>query len=379
MSFLVNGFGTAEGGFASAFDADTNGVEGLTYAWTPEQLIDVLGEEDGRFAADLYGVTATGTFEHGTSVLRLARDIDDVDQAVAARIRNVRDRLRAARAGRPQPGRDDKVISSWAGLAITALVEFAEVAALEGAAGDAQIARAAAERAGELIAAVHLVDGRLRRASLGGTVGNPVGVLEDHGCVAEAFCALHRATGEGRWLSLARDVLDEALAHFADGEGGFYDTADDAERLVTRPADPTDNAYPSGLSAVVAALVTYSALAGEPSYRDVAVRALETVAPVIVKHPRYAGYSAATGEALVSGPLEIAIADPSGDSDLARVARRLAPPGAVVVIGAPNAPGVPLLADRPLRDGAPTAYVCRGFVCDAPVTTVEALTAALSG
>ncbi|GAA1746043.1 thioredoxin domain-containing protein [Luedemannella helvata] len=404
MAFLRDGLGTAEGGFASAFDADTAGEEGLTYVWTPAELIEVLGEDDGRFAADLFGVTEEGTFEKGASVLRLARDIDDVDQPVAARIANVRARLRAARAVRPQPARDDKVISSWAGLAITALVEFAITAQVveaqrgtpiagsalahaaasgpgggfAGLGAEAVAALRLAVRAGSLLAGTHLVDGRLRRASLGGVVGEPAGVLEDYGCVAEAFCALHQATGDGRWLTLARDLLDAALAHFADGEGGFYDTADDAEKLVTRPSDPTDNAYPSGLSALASALVTYSALAGEPSYRDVAVRALETVAPVILKHPRYAGYSAATGEALVSGPVEIAVADPAGDSALALAARRLAPPGAVVVIGPPDADGVPLLADRPLRGDLPTAYVCRGFVCDAPVTTVEDLTTALT-
>ncbi|GAA1823960.1 thioredoxin domain-containing protein [Luedemannella flava] len=386
FGFLRSGFATAEGGLASAFDADTAGEEGLTYVWTPAELIEVLGEEDGRFAADLFGVTAKGTFEKGASVLRLARDIDDVDQAVAARIASVRGRLRAARATRPQPARDDKVISSWTGLAITALVEFAATARVFAAsaagASDAGVladaALALAARAGTLLADTHLVDGRLRRASLGGTVGEPAGVLEDHGAVAEAFCALHQATGSGHWLGLAKTVLDVALARFADGEGGFYDTADDAEKLVTRPSDPTDNAYPSGMSALVAALVSYSALAGEPSYRDVAVRALETVAPVILKHPRYAGYAAATAEALLSGPIEIAVADPSGDSPLALAALRLAPPGAVIVIGAPDAEGVPLLASRPLRDGAPTAYVCRGFVCDAPVTTVDALTATLA-
>lgn len=401
VAFLRTGLGTAEGGLASAFDADTAGEEGLTYVWTPAELIEVLGEEDGRFAADLFGVTEAGTFEKGASVLRLARDIDDVDQAIAARVESVRARLRAARATRPQPARDDKVISSWTGLAITALVEFAATAQVfaatrgeptttgtassgssgGGSAGVGALADAAlglAVRAGTLLAETHIVDGRLRRASLGGVVGEPAGVLEDHGAVAEAFCALHQATGEGRWLSLARSVLDVAVAHFADGEGGFYDTADDAEKLVTRPSDPTDNAYPSGLSAMAAALVTYSALAGEPTYRDLAVRALETVAPVIVKHPRYAGYAAATAEALLAGPVEIAVADPAGDSPLALAARRLAPPGAVVIIGAPDAAGVPLLADRPLRGNAPTAYVCRGFVCDAPVTTVEALTASLS-
>ncbi len=122
-AFLIDDLGTPEGGFASALDADTEGVEGLTYAWTPAQLIEVLGESDGTYAADLFGVTQAGTFEHGTSVLRLARDVDDADAEVTARWARVRARLREVRDTRPQPARDDKVVAAWNGLAITALVE----------------------------------------------------------------------------------------------------------------------------------------------------------------------------------------------------------------------------------------------------------------
>lgn len=158
--------------------------------------------------------------------------------------------------------------------------------------------------------------------------------------MAEAFCAVHQLTGEGRWLTLAGQLLDVALAHFATGRGGFYDTADDAEKLITRPADPTDNATPSGLSAVVAGLVAYSALTGEPRYREVAEAALATVAPIVARHARFTGYAAASGEALLSGPYEVAIVttDPVGDP-LVAAARRHAPPGAVVVAGAPDQEG----------------------------------------
>jgi len=371
VSFLLRDLRTKEGGFASALDADTDGVEGATYAWTPAQLRDVLGESDGAFAADLFDVTEAGTFEHGTSVLRLARDIDDAGPELEQRWREVRERLRQARDLRPQPGRDDKIVAAWNGLAVTALAEFAGFTADHDA---AEAATAAAE-----LLARHVVDGRLRRVSRDGVVGDPAGVLEDYGCVAEAFDAVHQLTGDGRWLELSGALLDTALTHFADGEGGFFDTADDAERLVTRPADPTDNATPSGLSSTVAALVTHTALTGEPRFRDVAVRALETIVVLLHQHARAAGYAAATAEAMLAGPHEIAVvtADPAGD-ELARAAWRLAPPGAVIVAGETDRPGVPLLADRPVLDGRSTAYVCRGFVCERPVTTVEALTAQLA-
>jgi uncharacterized protein YyaL (SSP411 family) len=280
--FLADELHRPGAGFASALDADTEGVEGLTYVWTPAQLVEVLGEEDGRFAADLFEVTEAGTFaphsasapqdgtpdgrrgvEHGTSVLRLARDVDDADPAVRARWQDVVRRLLASRDTRPQPARDDKVVAAWNGLAITAIAEFVRLVETRGAAGDDAednllegvtiVADGAMRDAAEHLATVHLVDGRLRRVSRDGVVGEPAGVLEDYGCVAEAFCAMHQLTGEGRWLALAGQLLDTALARFAAPDGGFYDTADDAERLVTRPADPTDNATPSGRSAIVAA------------------------------------------------------------------------------------------------------------------------------
>jgi uncharacterized protein YyaL (SSP411 family) len=393
-------------GFASALDADTQGVEGLTYVWTPAQLVEALGEEDGRFAADLFAVTEEGSFtphsasapqdgtpdgrrgvEHGSSVLRLARDVDDADPAVRTRWQGVVGRLLAARDTRPQPARDDKVVAAWNGLAITAIAEFLQVAALYADPADedanlmdgvAIVADGAMRDTAEHLAAAHLVDGRLRRVSRDKQVGEPAGVLEDYGCVAEAFCALHQLTGEGRWLELAGGLLDTALARFAAPDGGFFDTADDAEQLVTRPADPTDNATPSGRSAIVAALVAYAALTGEVRYREAAEAALSTVAPIVGRHARFTGYAATVGEALLSGPFEIAVVtdDPTGDP-LVAAAHRHAPPGAVVVAGRSDQPGVPLLAERPALDGRPTAYVCRGFVCDRPVTSVDDLVARL--
>ena len=371
-AFLLRDLGTPAGGLASALDADTDGVEGLTYAWTPPQLTEALGESDGAWAADLFGVTADGTFEHGSSVLILARDIDAAEEPLVRRWQDVRARLAEARAARPQPARDDKVVAAWNGLAITALAEHA---ALTGAAAS----RDAAVALAEVLATRHLVGGRLRRVSRDGVVGEPAGVLDDHGCVAEAFLAVHQLTADGRWLALARDLLDVALSHFSTGEGGFYDTADDAERLVTRPADPTDNATPSGLSAICAALVSYAALSGETAYREAADAALATAGPLIGGHPRFAGYSAAAAEAALAGPYEIAIAttDPVGDP-LVAAAHRHAPPGTVIVAGEPDRPGVPLLAERPLLSGRSTAYVCRGFVCDRPVTSPAELIARLT-
>jgi uncharacterized protein YyaL (SSP411 family) len=365
-AFLIGDLMTPEGGFASALDADTDGVEGLTYVWTPEQLIEVLGPDDGRWAADRFQVTDEGTFEHGTSTLQRLHEPDD-----PARLTAVVERLSAARAQRPQPARDDKVVTAWNGLAIAALAEHGTLTGTPESV-------AAARRAAELLADTHWVDGRLRRASRNGVAGRYAGVLEDYGDLAEGLLALHQATAEGRWLEFAGDLLDVVAEQFIDAEG-WHDTAADSEALVHRPFDPADGPTPAGIAAAAGAAVGYGALAGSPMHRELGAAAVASLARLVVRAPRAAGWAAAIGEALLAGPLEVAVTGSSGpDRDaLARAARSSPSPGAVVVTGVPDAPGVPLLAGRPLVDGRAAAYVCRGFVCSAPVTEVSALRAAM--
>ena len=365
--FLLRDLGTAEGGFASALDADTEGVEGLTYAWTPGQLVEVLGEDDGRRAAALLEVTGPGTFEHGMSTLQLRVDPDD-----AQWWEDVRGHLLAARSLRPQPARDDKVVTGWNGLAIAALGEAGDLL-------EDPVYLDAARRCAQLLLDRHLVDGRLRRASREGVVGAAMGVADDYGNLAEGLLALHQVTAEPRWLSAAGELLDTALAHFADGQGGFFDTADDAEQLFTRPRSAADNAEPSGHSALAGALLTYSALVGSTRHREASDAAVAAAASLGAREPRFAGWTLAVAEAMAAGPLQVAVVGDGPQAQaLLRVARESASPGLVTTHGSPDTPGVPLLADRPLVAGGAAAYVCRGFVCDRPVTTREELTAALA-
>jgi uncharacterized protein YyaL (SSP411 family) len=367
--FLRRDLGTREGAFASALDADTDGVEGLTYAWTPAQLVEVLGEDDGARAAALLEVTERGTFEHGTSTLQLRRDPDDPRWWAS-----VRERLLRARADRPQPARDDKVVTSWNGLAIAGLSDAGVLL------GKPELVEAAAACA-EVLLDGHLVDGRLRRASRNGVVGSAAGVLDDYGNLAEGLLALHQATSAPRWLEAAGRLLDVARERFAADGGGFHDTADDAERLVTRPRGTGDNAEPSGQSALAGALLTYAALTGSAEHRRAAEGALSASGLVAARDPRFAGWSLAVAEAAAAGPLQVAITHAEGQEAQAAPLREAAvqsgSPGLVLAHGVPDAPGTPLLAGRPLVDGRPTAYVCRGFVCDAPVTDVAALRAQL--
>jgi uncharacterized protein YyaL (SSP411 family) len=358
--FLLRDLATSEGGFASSLDADTDGVEGATYVWTPDELVEVLGAGDGAWARELLSVT--GTFEHGTSTLQLRTDADDPD-----RWARLRETLKSARDRRPQPARDDKVIAAWNGLAIGALADAGAIV------GEPAWVEAAA-RAADAVLRVHLVDGRLRRSSRDGQVGAAGGVLEDYADLADGLLALHQATGDGCWLDAAGELLEDALSRFDAGPGAFYDTADDAEQLIVRPADPTDGATPSGASALAGALLTYSALTASTRHRDVVEQILNRAGPLIERYPQAAGHAAAVTEALLAGPLEIAVVGAAGErAALERVARRTGSPGAVVVAGVSDQPGVPLLAQRPLVDGGPAAYVCRGFVCDAPITDADEL------
>ncbi|MEW2519543.1 thioredoxin domain-containing protein [Actinacidiphila alni] len=365
--FLIAELATAEGGFASALDADSDDgtghhAEGAFYAWTPAQLTDVLGAADGEFAAAYFGVTEEGTFEEGASVLQLPQGNGVVD---ADRVASVRERLLAARARRPRPGRDDKVVAAWNGLAIAALAET-------GAYFDRPDLVQAAVDAADLLVRVHMDDrGRLSRTSKDGVAGANDGVLEDYGDVAEGFLALASVTGEGVWLDFAGLLLDSVLVHFTADDGGLYDTADDAEQLIRRPQDPTDNATPSGWTAAAGALLSYAAHTGSEAHRTAAERALGIVGALAARAPRFVGWGLAVAEAALDGPREVAVVGALGDpltDELHRTALLGGAPGAVVAVGEEGSTEFPLLFSRTTRSGQAAAYVCRHFVCDAPTS-----------
>ena len=366
-AFMMDELGAA-GMFTSSLDADAAGVEGSSYVWTPAQLLDLLGGDDGLWAATVFDVTDAGTFEHGSSVLQLPVDPDDWERF--ERLRRV---LLAARAERPQPGRDDKVVTAWNGLAITALAEAS--VALD----DPRLLDSARSCA-EALLQLHIVDGRLRRASLGGAVGESAAILEDYAMLATGLLGLYQLTGEQRWLEHATGLLDLALRHFADPDrpGRWFDTADDAEQLMVRPSDPVDGATPSGASSIAEALLTAAHLVdGERAgrYGEAAAETLLAHSALLARAPRSAGHWLAVAEAAVRGPLQIAVATDDADSALLTAARQLAPGGTVVVGGPVDS--MPLLAGRDRIRGEDAAYICRGKVCDLPVTGAAELTEAL--
>ncbi|MFK5689963.1 thioredoxin domain-containing protein [Ornithinimicrobium sp. LYQ92] len=348
VEWLLRELWTEQQAFASSLDADTAGVEGATYVWSPEQLRQTLGEEDGRRAADLLGVTEAGTFEHGASTLQLREDPED-----AAWWAGVRQRLDVARSLRTQPARDDKVVTAWNGLLVSSLAHAGWV--LE---EDDWVDVAA--RCADFLLATHVHEGRLHRSSKDGVRGTALGVAEDYGALADGLLTLHRVTGAQRWLDAAGALLDAALDLFGTDDGGIAATGHDAERLVLAPTTTGDNAEPGGLSAIAVALVRHGAQGSRSDHLRRAERALLHAAPLARQAPRFAGWALVAAEELVAGPTTVrlspAAAGEGRDDALGRAARHT--PAATLVVD-----GDPALSTGP---EARTAMVCRGTVCDLP-------------
>jgi len=385
LDYLLRELTTADGAFAASQDADTNGTEGLTFTWRADEIREVLGQDPPVFET-AYGVTDAGNWEHLTILSRVVADGELAKRygitaaAVAEQLADARARLLARRAGRPQPARDDKAIAAWNGLAIAAFAD----ASMAFETADPMAAaryRAAAERSAAAIVGGLLDDaGMLGRSWKDGrAVGN--GVLEDYTHLAEGLLALYEATFDERWFVTARALMDRVLAQFADPAGGFFDTADDHERLVTRPKDVQDNAVPSGNAMASTVLLRLHAWTGEGAYRAAAERAMRTVVPFVARYPTGFAQWLVAMELALRPIAEIAIVgrldDPATAALIAETRRAYRPGQVLAVAPDPARTAIPLLRDRTAIDGRPTAFVCRGFACRLPVTTPEALRAEL--
>jgi uncharacterized protein len=373
VAWLLREMRTEQGAFASSLDADSKDDhgelrEGAYYVWSRDQLLIALGDEDAPWAAEVFSVTPAGTFEHGASTLQLQSDHDQL------RLADVRQRLRVARDQRSRPGRDDKVVAAWNALLVDALVQAAMIF-------DRPEWLQIATEAAEYIWRSHWRDGRLRRTSRDGVVGEAFGILEDYATFAVAAVRLASAHAEPAWLIRAEQLLEVIMTQFDDPAGGFFDTAADAEQLYARPQDPTDNAVPSGLSAAVHALRLMSEITGKDHYAARADRAAASASELVRRAPRFAGWLLADAISQTSDrrPVEIAIVgvDNAARAELVRAAHQLAPAGSVVVAGTPDQPGLALLEARPMINDQPTAYVCRHLVCKLPVTSVDELASQL--
>ena len=362
LDFMLRELRGPEGGFLSALDADSEGVEGRFYVWSLAELQSVLGE-DADAAIRWFGATVRGNWE-ATNVLE-ARG----PEPPAQQRERIRSALLGARAGRIRPGLDDKRLTAWNALAIAALADVGAVLERE---DYLDAARAAADF---VLTELRADDGRLLRTWKDGR-GRLDAYLEDHAFLLEALLVLYEATFEPRWFAEARALADAILDRFADPErGGFFSTAADHEALVARRKDLEDAPIPAGASSAAYGLLRLAALTGEHSYEQAAVGHLRLLHEIAPQHPTAFGHLLRALDFHLSPTLEVALA---GDDTaaLARVVHSELRPH-VVLAGGSREGVVPLLEGRAPVDGQPAAYVCEHFACRRPVTEPDELEALL--
>ena len=365
LDYLLREMTDAAGGFYSAQDADSEGHEGKFFVWSADEIRDVLGA-DADFALRYWGVDRGANFE-GKNILYVAGEPEP------ERIAQARGRLYDAREGRVHPGRDDKVLASWNGLAARAFAETGR------ALGRPDYV-AAAVRNVEFLLGQMRRDGRLLRTWKTGEA-KLNGYLEDYAMVAAALVDVYEATFDRRWLDEARALADDMLRLFwDDAVDGFYDTGSDHERLIVRPRNLYDNAVPCGSSVAIETLLRLSVLTGEERYQSHALRALRVMGDLMGRHPTAFGRFLCALDFHVGPRVEVVLVAPSGGDGLAplvtEVFGRFLPNRVVAGMTAGDAgagAGIPLLQDRGAVAGRATAYVCRNYACELPVTDALAL------
>jgi uncharacterized protein len=379
LHYVIREMTSPQGGFYSTQDADSEGEEGKFFVWTAQEIRAALPLEDIDPFMHYYGVTEGGNFE-GKNILHVAQDAQKV--ADDARIslgelqeilKRDREILFKVREQRVKPGRDEKILTSWNGLMLRSFAEAARYLSrpdyLQVAVNNAEFLLSELRKDGRLLRTYK--DGRARLN----------GYLEDYVFLADGLLALYEASFDPRWFSEARSLVDAAITLFADDQnGGFYDTGSDHEALVSRPKDIMDNAIPAGNSVAADVLLRLAAFTGEEQYRQRADDYLQPIADLMVQQPQAFGHALCALDFALSPVKEFAIIGNPRDADtrallevineqyLPNSVLACAPPGAAQAIAA-----VPLLADRPLKDGKATAYVCQNFACQAPVNTPEEL------
>ena len=364
-----------DGGFYSSQDADSEGVEGKFYVWSADEIREALGEDADVFM-QIYGVSDEGNWE-GHNVLnlrvepkRLAAQLGIDAGGLDARLAAARTKLYELRSKRVWPGLDDKVLTSWNGLMLAAFAEAGQ------ALRRPDYIEAAISNADFLHRTMRRDSGRLFRTWKAGSDPKYNAYLEDYAYLADGLLALYEATLEARWVDWARELADLMLAHFRDSEnGGFYDTSDDHEQLIHRPKDLQDNAVPSGNSMAASVLTRLSLLAGRGDYWQVAEQSTATMIKFMSEYPSGFGQWLNVASFILGEPREIALVGSREElAPLLEVVRDGYRPFQVVAAGDESEePGLPLLENRSRVDGKATAYVCRQFVCKAPVTDPKEL------
>lgn len=371
---------SAEGGFYASLDADSEGHEGLFYVWTASEFDNILGE-DAALMRRVWNIEEGGNFE-GRTILHLRKSRAEValelnvsESVLDATIERARTRLYEVRAKRVWPTRDDKVLAGWNGLMMRALAEAGRVFHRDDW-------RDAALRNAQFVREHMLREGRLMRVHMDG-VSKVQGFLEDHASVALGFLAVHEATGDIAWISEAQTIARAAREQFRDSNTGvWYDTAADAEPLITRPHDEFDNATPAGPSLAIEMVLRCAELDGNTEWATEAVNRLAVFAEPMARWPQGYGHLLGATDLALHGGIAVALVGEPGDAALEALRAVVADfysPTLVLATGRPGEDSVPLLRGRTAIGGQPTAYVCRGFSCDLPTAEKAELERQLSG
>ncbi|KPK66901.1 MAG: thioredoxin [Gemmatimonas sp. SG8_38_2] len=379
LDYVLREMRHEEGGFYSSQDADSEGVEGKFYVWSADEIRETLGPDADVFMR-IYGVSEEGNWE-GHNILSLhlepnglAAQLGIDPDELRARVDAAREQLYRIRSKRVWPGLDDKVLTAWNGLMLGACADAGRVLRrpdyLEAAQANAEFLHRTMRRD----------SGRLLRAWKAGSQAKYNAYLEDYACLAHGLLALYEATFEARWIDWARELGELMMRHFRDTKnGGFFDTSDDHEELIHRPKDLQDNAVPSGNSMAVTVLLKLSLLTGNGEYWQVGEESTAMMTRFMSQYPSGFGQWLNAATFILSEPLEIALVGSQAELEpLLAVVRKGYRPFQVIAAAEPSDPvTLPLLENRPQVDGKGTAYVCRHFACQAPVTEPHALEAQL--
>jgi uncharacterized protein YyaL (SSP411 family) len=379
LDFVRREMTSPDGGFYSTQDADSEGVEGKFFVWTRAEVEEALGREDALLFSRHYDVTPRGNWEHA-NILNVsapeenfARSLKMEPDELKARLAGMRQKLFAIREQRIKPHRDEKVLTAWNGLMLAA---FAEAAAVL----DRDDYRRTAVANAEFVLDKLYEEGRLWRTGKADSEGSfkvasIPGFLEDYAYYADGLLRLYEATADWRWLDSAKELVDTMVELFADPEGGpFYSTPADGEALIERPRDLMDNATPSGNSVAVEVLLRLAALTADQDYHRRAASILRQMNPLVAEHPSAFGRLLGAVDFYLGHVKELAVIgsiDDPATHALLSAARSSYQPNMVVAVAHPEDMRhmeLPLLQDRPLVDGKPTAYLCENYACQRPTT-----------
>jgi hypothetical protein len=375
LDYVLREMTGPDGAFYSTQDADSEGIEGKYYLWTPQEIIEVMGKENGQVVTDYFGVTADGNFE-GQNILHFVREPEPETSSI---IDQAKISLLKRREQRVKPGRDEKTIASWNGLMLVSLAEAACVL-------DRRDHLTAAIANGSFLLNSMLANGFLQHTCKDGKAKLD-GYLDDYAMVIDGLLTLHQATFRGEWLREAIRLAKVMTEQFWDETTGvFYDTGKRHENLFVRPQSTFDSAVPSGASMATLVLLKLGRLTDNHEFEQIAARAFRSVRELVSQHPLGFSNWLCALDFYLSQTKQIAIIgdiDNPAALDLLRTLCTTWLPNKVIAAYDPSdrtsVPELKLFENREMINNQPTVYLCEHYTCQAPVTDPASLRAQLRG